>query len=569
MQIRRSSIRNGRVVSFLYRLLGHLLALVMALASPIAQAADVAAGNRIVTDGRTQTQVQVNGRRTDIRTRTISGGNAFNSFSHFQTGQGTTVNLHVPGQAKNLINVVRDSPTIINGTLNGYQNGQIGGNIYFATPNGFVVGKSGSVNVGALTVTTPSRAFTESLIGPGGQISDANVARLMSGSFPVSPDGNISIQGRINAKSGVKLVGQSIHIHGPSRNNATLRQTQTFAATVNSSGMEMGGAIEVTDGGIEIVAAGKARIGGRLKASRQAANKAPRIDIRAQDDILIEGTAGIVVDSQSVNYDGGDIIVFSDTNLVVEDGAHFSAGAGGTGNGGFIELSGLKTVTLGAADINLSAPGGKAGTLLIDPEEIEIVNTVNLSPGADVVLQATKSITVTSSGIIDTRVQTLGVTSGNSGDITLEAPSILIEAGGQLLADVNSAAFTAGDISLIAYQSDARVTGRSTADAQVIVDGILRGGNINIKTTAKAESSYNDGAAGIAMQAGTAAASSVLGLNGGYNAADTTSVIRITGKRQHPSDWRCQHQCGCHAGSNGTRYRSQWPDGIRSSRYVR
>ncbi len=529
MQFRRLSGRKSRVASFLYRVVGHVLALVMAMAAPVAHAADAVGANRIVIDGRTQTQMTVNGRRTDIRTRTISGGNAFNSFSHFQTGQGTTVNLHLPGQAKNLINVVRDSPTVINGTLNGYQNGKIGGNIYFATPNGFVVGKSGVVNVGALTVTTPSRAFTESLIGPGGQINDANMARLMSGSFPVSPDGNISIMGRINALSGVKLVGQSIHIHGPSRKSATVRQTQTFAATVNSSGLEMGGAIEVTDGGIEIVAAGKARIGGRLKASRKTAAKAPRIEVRARDDILIEGTAGIVVESQALNYDGGDIIVFSDNNLVVEDGAHFSAAAGATGDGGFIELSGLKTVSIGSAEVLLNAPGGEAGTLLIDPEEIEIVNTVNLSPGSHVTLQATRSITVTSTGAIDTRVRTLGVTSGNSGNIKLEAPSILIEQGGRLLAHVDNAAYTAGDISLIASQSDTQVTGKATADASIIVDGTLRGANIEIKTLAKAESSYNNSAAGIALLGATAVASGVLGLNGGYNAADANSVIRLTG----------------------------------------
>ena len=81
---------------------------------------------------------------------------------------GQTVNLYTPNGAQNLINVVRDAPAYVNGTLNSYANGKIGGNVYFADPYGFVVGKSGTVNVGSLNVSTPSKGFTDSIIGPNG-----------------------------------------------------------------------------------------------------------------------------------------------------------------------------------------------------------------------------------------------------------------------------------------------------------------------------------------------------------------------------------------------------------------
>ena len=113
--------------------------------------------------------LQTSGSVTNVTTSTISGNNAFNSFSQFSVGQGNTVNLQLPTGTQNLVNIVRDAPVYVNGTLNSYMNGAIGGNVYFADPKGFVVGRSGTVNVGSLNVSTPTREFTDSLIGAGGR----------------------------------------------------------------------------------------------------------------------------------------------------------------------------------------------------------------------------------------------------------------------------------------------------------------------------------------------------------------------------------------------------------------
>src|SRR3954462_10262818 len=70
---------------------------------------------QIVTDGRTQTTLQTSGNVTNVMTSTISGANAFNSFSQFGVGRGNTVNLQLPSGTQNLINVVRDAPAYVNG----------------------------------------------------------------------------------------------------------------------------------------------------------------------------------------------------------------------------------------------------------------------------------------------------------------------------------------------------------------------------------------------------------------------------------------------------------------------
>src|ERR1700691_6216461 len=97
------------------------LALGLFGASPaLAQAVNIrqSPGNLIVPTGRTATQIGVSGHTTTISTSTISGGNAYNSFSQFNEGSGNTVNLIVPGTARNLVNVVTGGPVNIQGTLN-------------------------------------------------------------------------------------------------------------------------------------------------------------------------------------------------------------------------------------------------------------------------------------------------------------------------------------------------------------------------------------------------------------------------------------------------------------------
>ena len=55
---------------------------------------------QIIVDGRSQTQLNTEGRVTDVTTKTLQGHNAVNSFRKFDVYSGNTVNLHVPQEAK-------------------------------------------------------------------------------------------------------------------------------------------------------------------------------------------------------------------------------------------------------------------------------------------------------------------------------------------------------------------------------------------------------------------------------------------------------------------------------------
>ena len=149
------------------------------LTSPLAYAQEA-----IQTDGRTQTSISREGSVTNITTETILSQNAFNSFLRFDVESGQTVNLHIPSGVSNLLNLVHEKRTSIDGILNSIQDGQLGGNVFFLNPYGLVVGSGGSVNVGSLTVLTPTMEFMGSFFDPeSSTISETAVTAVLEGKW--------------------------------------------------------------------------------------------------------------------------------------------------------------------------------------------------------------------------------------------------------------------------------------------------------------------------------------------------------------------------------------------------
>lgn len=578
-------------------LVGQAMALALWNAPAFAQ-------NVITTDGRTQTAIAVEGATTTITTRTIAGGAGYNSFNRFEQGAGSTVNMHLPQNTGALVNIVRSGPVVVNGILNSYKNGSIGGHVYFSDSSGFTVGPSGVINTGRLTVNTPTREFLEGVISPGGVVNETLAARLRANDVPISPDGHITVEGRINAKRGVTLHGHSVSVSGQITANAApvdvgerRRRHQTaFAASVNTSGVRHGGAMVARKGGgIEIVAAGTARISGTLSANASGRRSAGTITVRSGKGTTIAATAtlsatgaapsartgvasagpapavntgdggkiSITSDAaisiargarfdasaaQGVAGKGGEIIVFAGTNLDAAGGSVYQAKGGLSGDGGFIELSAKDTVRLGAVEIDLSARTGKAGTFLIDPADIVITGSSDLSvgstgtanifsQGANVRLEATSSITIAADGTVDSRqfnrnanngeLSAANPSTGDSGSITLKAPRITVY--GTVLAGVSAGSgFTAGNVTLDATTSDIRIAGMATATSTIDIHGKVTGHNVEFKADATAVASYADASLG---SLGALAAQSVggilFGLNGGYVGSRVLSRINV------------------------------------------
>ena len=454
----------------------------LVVALPVVSRAAPPTTNQIIPTGRTATAVSVSGQVTNITTTTMSGGNAYNDFSKFSTAPGTIVNLQVPSAANNLINIVHDAPAYVGGTLNSYKDGHIGGNVVFADPYGFIVGRQGIVNVGSLMVRTPTKAFINRLISSTGHIDNAAAQALLAGDIPLSPDGRVSIRGKVNARHNVSFLAHSIAV---GRDPASVHAIK-FASTVNVRGLRTGAAIVARNGSIDIVAADRVSINGRVATRARAGRNAGPINIKAGGDIRFGSNAEILARGLGAGSSGGHIDIQGSQNLSIVAGALFDASAGTSGNGGIIEISAAGKQTLGGGTYSAAAPGGTPGKVVFDPALTEI-SGVNTTVGGTDFIDTASSIIVDASAVIVTRQVASGAdptdptvaSTGDSGNIALNATggSITINPGAQLLTFATNA-YKAGDITLnagsngtISFPTDPNLTSSALFATRVIPSG--------------------------------------------------------------------------------------------------
>ncbi len=176
----------------------------------------------------------------NISTTTTNGAGdiGINTFGKFNVSEGDTANLNLINQQDKLVNLVFDSSASqIDGIVNSYKNGQIGGDVLFANPNGFVVGKTGVFNVGSLTLMTPTED-TMKKVFEDNNISEDNLNSLvsfnMNGSEYLLLGGeetevelnpaDISIDGTINSGAGITIAngGKEININKDAKLNANM-----------------------------------------------------------------------------------------------------------------------------------------------------------------------------------------------------------------------------------------------------------------------------------------------------------------------------------------------------------
>ncbi|MDR1478735.1 MAG: leukotoxin LktA family filamentous adhesin, partial [Planctomycetaceae bacterium] len=389
----------------------------------------------IVPDGRTQTSVISNptGTVTDIRTNSIRGINAYNSFEKFNVPNGNTTNLHVPNSARNLVNLVHNERSQIDGILNSYKNGQIGGNVFFLNPHGIVVGAGGVVNVGSLNLQTPTSQYLKDLISTNGEISAIHEQQLFEGKVPLSPSGVISVKGKINAVEEIQLKAGNVNISENAQVRAGRQVQVEFGDLVNVQGVNWGNDIIVTpEGKIKIVAVNDVNIAGKVKADAVAGNDAGKIEIESGNDINVQKGANISAKAETQNSNGGEIIIYADNNSTLEKDALIDVSATQNAKGGFLEFSATKNVNITGNGLK-SSTGGK---ILIDPDDINWTGSGKdqfTSNGANYELLADKSIKLTDVYIStrqvsgsDRNAHLNGDSTGNSGNITLKAEDITL-----------------------------------------------------------------------------------------------------------------------------------------------
>ncbi len=216
-------------------------------------AANVTQNNpSIVASGETKTSITtVAGHSSlvsDVETQSIVGNNAYNAFSQFDVLNGEQVNLHVPAGVNNLINLVKDKESRVDGLLNAYKGGKIGGNLYFLNPYGLVVGKSGVINADRLAVATPS---IQSLNGFLSQLrgGDDMFGAIQANTFAKSK-AQVNIAGQIHTPSGLSIEAGEILVSGEQAQISTLNQLASagdISLTANKISLKQGAALKGGD----------------------------------------------------------------------------------------------------------------------------------------------------------------------------------------------------------------------------------------------------------------------------------------------------------------------------------
>lgn len=212
----------------------------------------------------------------------LNGEVGYRKYDNFNLSAGDIANLiYKYGNSRDIntfINLVQNGVKI-DGILNTMRDGNFyNGQAVFITPGGMAVGASGVLNVGSLSVITPTNDAYNSLKGEYASNNFANINNISSLLNKSSNVGNISIDGKILAREGVQLRGGQINVgaNGAIINGITSTQAFTDRATaatqaealfnnlVNTNGIKTASAFTKNGSNIQIKSSTGVDIAGKV-----------------------------------------------------------------------------------------------------------------------------------------------------------------------------------------------------------------------------------------------------------------------------------------------------------------
>ena len=149
----------------------------------------------------------------------VSGNTGFRQYTDFTLDNGDVANLKFDQGYNKFVNMV-DNQVNINGIVNTVKgNNFYNGHAIFVSPNGIVVGASGVLNVGSLTMATPTlgkyndlkHAYDGDL---SYHLSDYEHGAEKYNELLKNSEGVITVKGKIMAKGDVELYGKDVAVAG-------------------------------------------------------------------------------------------------------------------------------------------------------------------------------------------------------------------------------------------------------------------------------------------------------------------------------------------------------------------
>tara|TARA_R110002124_G_scaffold225052_2_gene390367 strand:+ start:1377 stop:21518 length:20142 start_codon:yes stop_codon:yes gene_type:complete len=428
-----------------------MLALVVTGLVPTA----VLAADPIVTPNITTsapgTNIAVSGTTATVTTTNIRNDVAFNTFDQFQIGAGTTANVIQPGSTSALVNIINGGKSTIDGVLNAQIDtggaAQIGGNHFYVNPDGFVVGASGVINAGDLTLSTPTSGFQQLLQRQAEGANVAATATLFAGTEDLSPTGTIEVMGQINARrlalrSGARmLLNGDISVVDDSSGAAGAR----LKPTVNARGVPQAAGISTEGGVIRLLSAGEMQLRGNITAQRKSTGGV--VAAEARETLTVSSTINVQA-APGAAGDSGSVILFTEKTANLEASQKILANSI-AGSGGLISVTAAEKATVRG---NFEAAGGthnERGSTVVVAAEIETRGVI-ATKGGDLLLFAsdpeeiaTADNTVgllhiggTTAGATDAQISTLSAVGvDRAGDIVLTGARITADPSAELTAN--------------------------------------------------------------------------------------------------------------------------------------
>lgn len=205
----------------------------------------------------------------------LNGEVGYRKYDNFNLSAGDIANLiYKYGNSRDIntfINLVQNGVKI-DGILNTMRDGNFyNGQAVFITPGGMTVGASGVLNVGSLSVITPTNDAYNSLKGEYASNNFANINNISSLLNKSSNVGNISIDGKILAREGVQLRGGQINVgangaivNGITSTQAFTRAEALFNNLVNTNGIKTASAFTKNGSNIQIKSSTGVDIAGKV-----------------------------------------------------------------------------------------------------------------------------------------------------------------------------------------------------------------------------------------------------------------------------------------------------------------
>jgi filamentous hemagglutinin family protein len=359
--------------------------------------------------------------------------------------------------------------------------------------NGLIIANYGSVNLGAGRSATLDFAgdglvrfqVDEGLLsnGSGAGAAVDNAGEIVADGGQVlltARQANDVIARAVNNDGVIRAarienVGGHIRLVGPEgsvANSGTLDATGVGATSTGGDVQVLGAQIALSNTSIVDVTGsaggGTALIGGSFHGADTTVLNAQQTDVQS----------GAVIRANSlVSGDAGQVVVWSDGNTTL-NGEIIAQATGFTGNGGRAEVSGRDHLSIGG-HAQLQSRHGTAGTLLLDPGSVTIVDGDDTAPtDFDVINDgwiidqlSTSGLTVQTSDSIDTLGEDLRVTGAadiswaNGNALTLiGASSIALDAGSNI-ANTGSGSLTLQSGGAVAIGGTVSLAGGLTVTA--------------------------------------------------------------------------------------------------------